>query len=137
MSFCVLISCFFDVGEAAYGYSTPPAAVPRFCVECLMLGVGSAVRTASSSLVSIVVSGREASSFQHVLGLHTSGAEPLFFNELHVLHGNAPLVCYSMFRLSGHFAQWLSPCGRWEALDLVHLQSRSSLSSRSLSRIQN
>jgi hypothetical protein len=56
-------------------------------------------------LVSFVVSGREASSFRHVvLGLHASGAKLPLFEELHVLHGSAQLVFYSMLRLSGHSA---------------------------------
>jgi hypothetical protein len=92
------------------------------------------------SLVYVLVWGREASSFRHVLGLHTSGAELPLFYELLVLHGNAPLVFYSMLRLSGHSAQWLSQRGRcWEVLGLglVHLHCRSGPSSRSLSPIPN
>jgi hypothetical protein len=41
--------------------------------------------------------------YQTRLGfLHASGAELPLFYELPVLHGNAPLVFYSMLRLSGH-----------------------------------
>jgi hypothetical protein len=85
--------------------------------------------------VSVVVWGREASSFRHVLGLHASGAElPLFYG-LPVLHGNVPLVFHSMLRLSGHSAQWLSQRGRWEVLGLglVHLHCRGGPSNRNLS----
>jgi hypothetical protein len=70
----------------------------------LLMNLRAAPRFASPSLVSVVVSGREASSFGPVLGLHTSGAELSLFYELHVLHGNAPLVFYSMLRLSEHSA---------------------------------
>jgi hypothetical protein len=79
---------FCDVGGAAYGSSIPPAA-PRF---------------ASPLLMSVVVSDWEASSFRHVFGSHASGAELPLFDGLHVLLGNAPLVFYSMLRLSGHSA---------------------------------
>jgi hypothetical protein len=66
----------FDVNEVAYGSS---AAAPRFRVDCVVFGVGSAVCTASPLLMSVVISGQEASSFRHVLGLSTSGAESQLF----------------------------------------------------------
>jgi hypothetical protein len=73
MSSCgVWISCFFDVGEAAYGTLIPPAAP----------------RSASSLLVSVVVSGRETFSFRHVclrfkyLGCWTSTFLCLFDMEM-------------------------------------------------------
>jgi hypothetical protein len=46
-----------------------------------------------------------------VLGLHASGAELPLFEELHVLHGSAQLVFYSMLRLSGYSAYWVSHVG--------------------------
>jgi hypothetical protein len=74
MSSCFVVSCLFDVDKVAYGSSIPPAA-PRFRVDCVVLGVGSAVCAASPSLASVVISGQEAASFRHVLGLSTSGAK--------------------------------------------------------------
>jgi hypothetical protein len=52
-SSCVVFSCIFDVDEVAYGSLIPPAA-PRFRVDCMAFGVGSAVCNASPSLVSVV-----------------------------------------------------------------------------------
>jgi hypothetical protein len=71
-----VVFCLFDVDEVAYGFSIPPAA-PHFRVDCVVFGVGSAVCNASPSLVSVVVSGQEAS--RNVMGLSTSGAESQLF----------------------------------------------------------
>jgi hypothetical protein len=70
-----------------------------WCSELGRLCVAS-----SPSLVSVVVSGRVASSFRLVLGLSSFGAESQLFKELHVLRGNAPLVLYSMLQFSGQSA---------------------------------
>jgi hypothetical protein len=48
-------------------------------VDCVVPGVVSAVCTASPSLVSVVFSGLEASSFRHVVCLSTSDAESQLF----------------------------------------------------------
>jgi hypothetical protein len=74
----VVLIFLFDVGEAAYGSSIPPAA-PRFRVDCVVFGVGLAVCTASLSLVSVLISGQKASSFRHVVDLSTSGAGSQLF----------------------------------------------------------
>jgi hypothetical protein len=42
ISSCVVVSCLFEVGEVAYGSSIPPVA-PRFRVDSMVFGVGSAV----------------------------------------------------------------------------------------------
>jgi hypothetical protein len=78
MAYCVVVSCLFDVDEVAYGSSIPTAA-PHFRVDCVVPGVVSAVCTASPSLVSVVFSGLEASSFRHVVCLSTSDAESQLF----------------------------------------------------------
>jgi hypothetical protein len=78
MSSCVMVSCLFDVDEVAYGSSIPPAApFPRGL--CGVRSWVGCVCNASPSFASVVVSGQEASSFRHVWGLSTSGAESQFF----------------------------------------------------------
>jgi hypothetical protein len=98
MSSCVSQSPAFSVlmtHEVAYGSSISTWII----VWCSELGRSAVCNASPSLLVSVIVlSGQEASSFRHVLGLSTSGAEIPRFYALPVLHGNAPLVLYSMLR---------------------------------------